>query len=376
MKFMMLLLVNVCMISTLSGQLLNNPDSIVWDHVNNQWLVSNYGTGEIIAIDSENVQSVFSDWLCSTRGLKIKDDKLYAASSYDLAIFDLAGAYLENLIYIPEAVQLNDLDFDSEGNLYVSDYLANNVYKVNVEELTYELLIDYDLYVPNGLIFDESNNRIIAAAQDQSSSVIFGIDVTTAESEIISNLNIFALDGFAMDSVGNIYVSSWETDAVYRYNGNNICTDPLIVVSDVDDPADIYIRQSDNLLAIPLFNENTIVFVPLEITSENENTIEKTEISQISCYPNPFKLNSGNSRGMSLSFNNTTKETENTQIEIYNLKGQKVKTILLSNENERNNVALWNAKTDSGENAVSGMYFSVLKSNNTILASGKLILMK
>jgi len=377
MKFIMLLLVCVCMLSTLSGQLLNNPDSIVWDHINNQWLVSNHGTGEIVAIDSENEQSIFCDWLSSTRGLKIKDDKLYAASDDGLAIFDLAGAYLENLVYIPEANQLNDLEFDAEGNLFVSDFESNTIYKVNVTEITYELLIDYDLYAPNGLIFDESNNRMIVAADDQSSSAVLGIDVTTAETEVILCPNIYSLDGLAKDSSGNIYVSSRDTDAVYRFNEENICTDPQLIVSNVNDPADIYIRESDNLLAIPLFNENSVVFVSLNETSQEENLIEEVEnYSQISCYPNPFRVNSGNSTGISLSFKTPSKEAENTQIELYNLKGQKVKTIILTADSRRRNVAMWDGITDSGKKAVSGIYLSVLKSRNDVLASGRIILVK
>ncbi|MCD4818041.1 MAG: SMP-30/gluconolactonase/LRE family protein [Candidatus Cloacimonetes bacterium] len=375
MKFIIFLLVSVCTFVNLSGQLLNNPESVEWDHINQQWLVSNHGSGEIIAIDSENNQTIFSDILSSTRGLKVKDDKLYAASDDGLAIFDLAGAYLIAIVFIPEAVLLNDLDFDSEGNLFVSDYWDNNIFKVDVENYTYEWLIDYDIFAPNGLIFDEENNRMIAAAHNQTTSVILGINVETAETEVLLYPNIYSLDGFARDSAGNIYVSSWHTDSIYRFDGNNINSNTELVVSNVEDPADIFIRQSDDVLAIPLFYENIVLFIPLDVASENENTIEKPLVTNFSSYPNPFKLNSERNSNISFSFD-LSSEIKNSIIEIYNMKGQKIKSIQISKKESVDKISAWDCKTDFGEKVSSGIYLSVLKSKNEIIASNKILLMK
>jgi len=50
--------------------LLNEPESVTWDHINQQWLVSNYASGEIVAIDTTGEQTLFTGLLSSTVGLK------------------------------------------------------------------------------------------------------------------------------------------------------------------------------------------------------------------------------------------------------------------------------------------------------------------
>jgi len=372
---LIMIFVNFCFISILSAQLLNNPESVEWDYINQQWLVSNHGSGEIIAIDSENNQTIFSNLLTSTRGLKIKDDKLYAASDDGLAIFDLAGAYLTAIVYIPEALLLNDLDFDSEGNLFVSDYWDNNVFKVDVENFTYEWLIDYEILAPNGLIFDEDNNRMIAVAHNQSTAVILGIDVDSAETEIILYPDIYSLDGLARDSAGNIYVSSWYTDSIYRFEGNNINNNTELVVSNVEDPADIFIRQSDDMLAIPLFYENTVVFYPLDVAAGHDDTIDNPERAKISCHPNPFRINTERNSSISLSFKLPDKVI-NPFIDIYNIKGQKINSIPILKDEMHENMARWNCRTRSGKKAGTGIYLSILRNEKRVIASGKIVLIK
>jgi len=367
--------------------LLNQPESVEWDHIHGQWLVSNHASGEIITIDDEGGQTIFSDLLSSTRGLKVRGDRLFAASNDGLVIFDLESGLPENQIVITDAVLLNDLDFDDEGNLFVSDYWDNKIYKIDMETLEYELFIDYGIIAPNGLIFDEANSRMLVCGHNGNSSVIHSFDVDTAETELLLYPTFYSLDGFARDLQGNIYISSWHTDAVYKFIGNNINNEVEVAASGLIDPADIFINPYNNILAVPNFSDNSVTFVQLEMPSSVDgNSVNSTPI-QILNYPNPFNPST------KISFSLNTEITENTEIEIYNIKGQKVYSFSPSSchpsvagrgpepdegrgENLIQHKVIWNG-TDTQNNPVSsGTYYAVLKQNNQILASHKMLLIK
>ncbi len=50
--------------------LLNNPESVVFDQENNRYLVSNWGNGDLIEIDSFQEQRPFSTILNRVAGLR------------------------------------------------------------------------------------------------------------------------------------------------------------------------------------------------------------------------------------------------------------------------------------------------------------------
>ncbi len=372
MKNMFLMLGLLAITGTLFSQnLLNQPESVEWDHIHNQWLVSNHATGEIVAIDSVGEQTIYSDILSSTRGLKVRGNKLYAVSNDVVVIFDLINSIVESLVFVPGAVLLNDLDFDLQGNLFVSDYWDNKIYKIDVEQLTYELFIDYGIIAPNGLIFDEEFNRMLVCGHNGNIAVIHSFDVDTAETELLLYPNFYSLDGFARDMQGDIYISSWHTDVVYKFDGNNINNNVEVTASGFNDPADIFINPYNNILAVPNFSENTVTFVQLEIPSSNEENNLPVHEYAMKNYPNPFNPNTN------ISFELTLENRNPVKIEIFNLKGQKIRSysIQFSNQSPINSI-IWNGNDQSGRSVSSGIYYAVLKQDGKKLASTKMILMK
>lgn len=353
--------------SAYAQNLLNQPESVTWDHINDQWLVSNYATGEIVAIDTTGEQSIFSDLLNSTVGLKVHDDKLYAASSDGVAIFDLTSSYIVGLVNIPEALLLNDLDFDSQGNLFVSDYWDNKIYKINTELNSYELFIDYGIIAPNGMIFDEEFNRMIVCGNDGTTSIIHSFDVSTAEIVLLLYPNIYSLDGLARDIQGNIYISSWYTDTVYKFEGNNINNNFQVAASGFIDPADIFINPTNNILAVPNFHDNSVSFIQLEMpVSIQDNSIQIINL-ELSNYPNPF--NPSTTISYQLPVNSKVELT------IYNLKGHKVHTLINGFKDKGNHTVIWEGDDELGNPVTSGIYFYKFKAGY-LQKVKKMILMK
>ncbi|MCD4817067.1 MAG: choice-of-anchor J domain-containing protein [Candidatus Cloacimonetes bacterium] len=84
-------------------------------------------------------------------------------------------------------------------------------------------------------------------------------------------------------------------------------------------------------------------------------------------YPNPFNPET--------KINFSTKESGLVVVEVYNVKGQKVKTLVNAEYNAGNHSVIWSGSDDNGNNVVSGIYFYNMKSGR-YTATKKMILMK
>jgi len=70
------------------------------------------------------------------------------------------------------------------------------------------------------------------------------------------------LDGLARDKSGSIYVSSWGSNAVYRFD-SSFKNPPVLVSEGHMGPADISIIKNKQRLCIPNFISNKVQFVNL-----------------------------------------------------------------------------------------------------------------
>jgi len=89
-----------------------------------------------------------------------------------------------------------------------------------------------------------------------------------------------------------------------------------------------------------------------ELYSYIETNAEDTNISQIStvCFPNPFRTFT------TISFNISRKDAKNAKMNIYNLKGQKVKQLKIMNYELGNNKIIWDGTDNFGRQVNSGIY--------------------
>ena len=75
-------------------------------------------------------------------------------------------------------------------------------------------------------------------------------------------------------------------------------------------------------------------------------------------YPNPFNPTT------TISFNLTAENAENAELEIYNLKGQKVKTLVNEKLNAGQHSVSWSGNDENGRSVSSGIYFYKLKAGD------------
>lgn len=114
-------------------------------------------------------------------------------------------------------------------------------------------------------------------------------------------------------------------------------------------------------------------FYTTEITQTISDIVEVPKKVNLTNYPNPFNPST------EISFQISDISHKNIEIEIYNIKGQKIKVFGCQPEpveGRQTQSATWNG-TDQFDNTVSsGIYYAVLKSGNSVLATRKMVLLK
>ncbi|MBC8526793.1 MAG: T9SS type A sorting domain-containing protein [Candidatus Cloacimonetes bacterium] len=193
--------------------------------------------------------------------------------------------------------------------------------------------------------------------------------------EISDPLN--PIESFTFDNSGRLAV---DEDNQVLFIGNYICT-----VYDLSEIASGYI---DNLCCfrnwsyaeqiVPFERDNTNYLLYLEKTSVSIYEysiydIDKPPVGQdniISCFPNPF------SNSTTISFSGKLNSRELSQINIYNIKGQLIKTITsFPNRGLGTREAVWDGRDEKGNEVCAGVYFYKLDTKDETFIN-KLLLLK
>jgi hypothetical protein len=95
-----------------------------------------------------------------------------------------------------------------------------------------------------------------------------------------------------------------------------------------------------------------------------------TLIYNLTNYPNPFNPST------TISFELTAKDAKNAKLEIYNIKGQKVKTLLDCKTAPGKYNCIWNGKDGNGKRVSSGQYTARLTINGEEMAVRKMMVVK
>lgn len=116
-------------------------------------------------------------------------------------------------------------------------------------------------------------------------------------------------------------------------------------------------------------NGNISVSVVAEYDVSAVNVLDNNGI-YLTNYPNPFNPST------TISFSTGKQISDNTKLEIYNVKGQKIKSFSdLNNTNSNSCQIVWDGKNESGELVSSGIYFVTLVTDD-LKISKRIMLIK
>jgi sugar lactone lactonase YvrE len=273
MKTSLLLLAVLLVFSSINAQEFHAPESAAFDSHSNRYFISNFGDGNIIQIDSTGLKSYFKKRLSKSLGMLIRDDVLYVVTNPNMVKgFRLSDSSQTFEIQINEAVFLNDITYDDDGFLYVTDSNGNAVFKIDISNQTYSLFVKTQHDNPNGIVYDKTNERLVLC-YFREHAPIDQISLVDSVLSTIITTELDNLDGIALDESGNFYISSWglgsfsagfkEEGTIYKFD-NQFKRKPIKVSTGHHGPADIYYSKEKRELIIPLFLENDVKYQALK----------------------------------------------------------------------------------------------------------------
>ncbi|MFC1898318.1 C10 family peptidase [Candidatus Cloacimonadota bacterium] len=140
---------------------------------------------------------------------------------------------------------------------------------------------------------------------------------------------------------------------------------------DFDLSAELFNYESDYLSNVSVttdeITENQNFTLNYAVGTGEDLVISKSGIT--GNYPNPFNPTT------TINFN-VANGSERISINVYNLKGQKVKQLVNEQLSAGQHSVVWNGKDDAGKDASSGMYFVDMKDEGKYTSVKKIILLK
>ena len=151
----------------------SRPESAVYDARTRSWYVSNVGgteagDGYISQLNDEGeiVSEFFADDLDDPKGLAVSGGRLYVADVTRIVSLALDQPSTRSVYSAEGAIFFNDVAVDPRrGTVYVSDTLANVVYKLEDGSVT-TLIEGAALEAPNGLWVDHDDLLIATIGPD------------------------------------------------------------------------------------------------------------------------------------------------------------------------------------------------------------------
>ena len=343
-----------------NAQFFNGPESVTYDALKGRYLISNVESGDIVQISNAGDTTFFDRSLNRTLGMTIVDNILYVADISGLVKFDLTTDQKIATIPSPGMIELNDITADTSGYLYITDSSAGKVFRMKISDNSFTLIAS-NINIPNGILFDARNNRVLFC-QFTFHAPIKQIDLNDLSITTVLTTSFTNLDGLTIDGNGNIYVSCWEDNAIYRYD-NMLSLPAELISSGHNGPADIFYNQLENVLAVPNFYSDTVDFIPVTPIGVDEDYEQMpSSFTLWQNYPNPFNPST------TIKYN--IPESGFTTIRVYNLLGSEVATLV----NEVKPQGTYEVNFSSDE-LPSGVYLYSMEVNN-FRETKKMILIK
>ncbi len=363
MKNIIFVIIYFINLNCIAQNLLNGPEDIMYHPASQSHFISNWVSGSIVCLDSNNNQTILIYGLTHSHGMMISGDTLIVATDNYIKKVNINTAEVIFSYLVPGASRLGHLTCDEDGIYYASDWSVDKIYKINPFTSEVDTLVSSGLTNPVGIMFDPNYSRLILCCFEDNSPVR-AVDIQTGEVSEIAFPNIGSLDAITRDTDGNFYISSWSEGAIYKFDQDFLNT-PEIISTGHNGPSGLEFFPETNILGVTNYNSNSISLIDLVVKS-TEMKIIYNKLNLIN-YPNPFNPTT--------TINYTLKEDTKVILEIYNIKGQKVRTLVDKHLEASNHTVVWNGRNDSGKSVYSGIYFYKMKSGN-YSSTKKMILLK
>lgn len=247
--------------------LLNSPETIVYDSLNDRYLVSNMSSTYITQIDHTGNYTVFTSAVYRPYGMTIVGNTLYVGADrgarggifgFDLTTADEVFSLLSTNWYW----SINGVTADTSGNLYFACTGESRIYKVRLSDRSYSVLVDGAVSLPNAVYYDARLNRLLATSNVWWTPV-YAIDLSTGG---VSPVTTFTgqFSGIAEDMQHNYYIAFFAQNNVYRLD-STLSGEPQLIATGQAGPEGICFDRLHSTLCVPNLLANSVSFIPLDI---------------------------------------------------------------------------------------------------------------
>lgn len=321
----------------------SSPESITYDSLSKRYFISNTSSQKIVQRDINGTVTDFVTVGGSIHGVTVHGNNIYVCNGTRVKGYNLVSAAEIFNVTITGSTFLNDLVIDNSGMMYVSDFSARRIYKVNTATSAFWTYVANTTNQPNGVYVDAPRNRLLICCWGSAAPIR---QVNFADSSITTLVTTpyNNLDGISLDRNDNVYVSSWSIQSVVRYN-INFTNAPAVVIGGLSNPADIYINKKTDTLAIPNAGNSTVVFHYLNTPSGiNNGSSNVSSFILYQNFPNPFNPET--------IINYELAVTDFVSIKVFDMSGKIIATLA----DTKQNAGSYSIKFD-GRGLASGIYF-------------------
>ena len=241
---------------------LDKPESVAFDPVTERFLISNVGSGSIVAMEDDGtLHSFMPGAFEAPKGILRYDGRLYVTDPTTIHVVDIENKAIIASYEIEGAIGLNDIAITEYGHFYITDTLGDCIFVFDPENQTQEKILSQHLDKPNGIIYDRPRWQMFVVNNSQHSPIL-SVDVRDHSVSIFMDTLYSNLDGIAIDDLGRIYFSSWAEEMIIEIpqEQNRTITD----LKGYKSAADIYYHEPGNELIVPLLNSNRIERISLD----------------------------------------------------------------------------------------------------------------
>jgi hypothetical protein len=280
---------SLCLVvGAVSAQSFTQIEAVEYDAANNRFLVTNGNS--IISRLPNGTLEYFGNNNKASYGMEIIGNTLFAIHSTFTSNwiygYDLTTEEEVMELEIPEADFLNGMGTDGVARLWVSDFGEGEIYEINVANIaepTYTMVATTPGETPNGVVYDETNDRVLIVTWDSPGPVL-QMDPTTYEVTTAGGAGVAACDGIDNDGDNNFFISSWSPLRITKFD-ETFSTSEIITAPGISNPADISYAVATDTLAIANSGNETLTLIGFN----NTTSVVETEDNPLAfnVFPNP-----------------------------------------------------------------------------------------
>ncbi|MGL5111954.1 MAG: TIM barrel protein, partial [Flavobacterium sp.] len=276
-------------LNALPSQPFDAPDQCTWHAPSKSWFVSNLGGGISLEKDSYgwisrldekgNVVDPFwiglNERMHAPSGMIANEKYLFVCDRDGVHQIDISQQKITNFYPIPQGKFINDIALAENGDLYISDFFANRIYRLPQKSRIAEVWLETDrLETPDGLYMD--GNKLIVASwgvlsepgtfNTSKKGDLLKIDLNTKKIEVIAK-EVGNLEGITKAG-NNYYITDWAAGKLLKVQAESGVVTELL--SGLKNPTDPGYAKELGILSFPQHTGSQVLFMNLETTNKTK----------------------------------------------------------------------------------------------------------